>query len=491
LILRKSSITTDGSITNYSTPSSGPFGISLDPTSSTLWYTERDSSNIGRATIPRAGPTNLTATSSTSAPTLNWTGVSGTTAYDIYRDGVQIDSVSSDTTTYTDNSATIGTTYSYFVTAVINGAESQPSNTAAAYIEQASIITSASSATTSAGAPLNFQITTSGSPTPTLSESGPLPSGVSFNDNGDGTASLSGTPVIGSADSYPITITANNNVGNQATQAFTLTVNNNPSAPGFSSSSSDTETYGVPFSFTVTTNGNPAPSITKTGALPKDITFTDNGNGTATIAGNPTAASDMGSYNLTLKAKNTLGTATQAFTLTLTKAPIIKNIPNKTADVGNTFTMTIKSTGYYTPSLSEDGSLPAGLTFTDNGDGTATISGTPQGYSGNLYTLQINASNQLGNASQQFNLTVDEGPTILSTKSANASIGSPFSFQVQVAGYPNPTIKETGKLPKGITFKNGTFSGTPAAGSAGKYDLVLNAKNSSGSAGQGFTLTVS
>ena len=40
-------------------------------------------------------------------------------------------------------------------------------------------------------------------------------------------------------------------------------------------------------SYTVTTTGYPAPTITETGALPAGLTFTDNGNGTATISGTP------------------------------------------------------------------------------------------------------------------------------------------------------------------------------------------------------------
>ena len=50
-----------------------------------------------------------------------------------------------------------------------------------------------------------------------------LPSPVTFKDNGNGTAALSGTPAAGTAGSYPITITASNGVGRRtATQSFTL-----------------------------------------------------------------------------------------------------------------------------------------------------------------------------------------------------------------------------------------------------------------------------
>jgi len=68
-------------------------------------------------------------------------------------------------------------------------------------------------------------VTATGSPTPTLTETGALPSGVTFKDNGNGTATLGGTPASGSGGSYTLTITASNGVGSAASQSFTLTVN--------------------------------------------------------------------------------------------------------------------------------------------------------------------------------------------------------------------------------------------------------------------------
>ena len=55
-----------------------------------------------------------------------------------------------------------------------------------------------------------------------MSESGKLPSGVTFTDNGDGTATLREHRPRRSA--YLLTITATNGVGSDATQTFTLTV---------------------------------------------------------------------------------------------------------------------------------------------------------------------------------------------------------------------------------------------------------------------------
>jgi hypothetical protein len=68
-------------------------------------------------------------------------------------------------------------------------------------------------------------VTATGHPTPTLTRTGVLPNGVTFTDNGDGTASLTGTPAPGSRRVYHITITASGGIPlPHDTQHFTLTV---------------------------------------------------------------------------------------------------------------------------------------------------------------------------------------------------------------------------------------------------------------------------
>ncbi len=87
-------------------------------------------------------------------------------------------------------------------------------------------ITSANRVTLVAGSAGSFTVTTTGVPAAALSESGALPGGVTFTDNGDGTASLGGIPARGAGGSYPLTLTAHNGGLPDATQSFTLTVTN-------------------------------------------------------------------------------------------------------------------------------------------------------------------------------------------------------------------------------------------------------------------------
>src|SRR5262249_45249444 len=76
------------------------------------------------------------------------------------------------------------------------------------------------------GTTSSFTVTTLGSPAPGLTEFGTLPSGVGFVDNGDGTATLSGTPDTGMEGVYHLVITASNGVNPDYRQNFTLLVAN-------------------------------------------------------------------------------------------------------------------------------------------------------------------------------------------------------------------------------------------------------------------------
>jgi hypothetical protein len=83
-------------------------------------------------------------------------------------------------------------------------------------------ITSAATATFANSVPFAFTVTTTGSPTPAITETGALPPGVTFTDNGDGTASISGT--TSTTGTFPITIIASNGITPAATQSFSLVI---------------------------------------------------------------------------------------------------------------------------------------------------------------------------------------------------------------------------------------------------------------------------
>ena len=158
--------------------------------------------------------------------------------------------------------------------------------------------------------------------------------------------------------------------------------------------------------FTVTTTGYPTCILPPPLTLPSGVTFTDNKNGTATLAGTP-AANTGGTYQFTINATNdVIPDATQTFALTVNQAPGITSADHTTCTVRKACAFTAKSTGAPTPGLSEKGALPRGVKFKDNGDGTATLAGTPAAGTGGTYPFRITATSVAGSDTQHFTLTV-------------------------------------------------------------------------------------
>jgi hypothetical protein len=318
-----------------------------------------------------------------------------------------------------------------------------------------------------------FTVTATGTPAPTLSESGPLPTGVTFV---PGTGVLSGTPTA--TGSFPITFTANNDIGTPATQHFTLTVG---TAPTITSVAATTFTKGTAGSFTVTATGFPAPTFTETGTLPAGVTL----NGTSgLLSGTPTA---NGVFPVTLTATNGIGTpATQDFTLTVDAAPQITSADSTKFTEGAVSSFTVTATGTPTPTFAETGALPTGITLTTAGllSGTPTESGS--------FPIVITASNAVSPAAtQDFTLSVGAGPIFTSADHATFNKGTAGTFTVTASGSPPPTFTETGALPAGVTLNgtSGVLSGTPTQ--SGSFPIVITAANGSGpNATQNFTLTV-
>ncbi len=377
-------------------------------------------------------------------------------------------------------------------------ADPYPDNNTSQYdpelVAEAPVITSDDHTTFTVGIAGNFDVTTAGNPVPEILFTGALPTGVTLVDDGDGTATLSGTPAVGTGGTYALVITASNGVLPDATQNFTLTINE---APTITSTATTTFKVGTAGTFTITTAGYPDPALTYTGTLPGGVTLIDNGDGTATLSGTPNVATG-GVYNLVITANNGVTpNATQNFTLTINEAPAITSANATSFKVGTAGTFTITTTGYPIPAITYGGSQSDGVFMDDNGDGTATLQGTPGVGTGGIYDLVITASNGVTpNATQNFTLTVNEAPTITSTAATTFKVGTAGTFTITTAGYPDPALTYTGSLPGGVTLiDNGggtaTLSGTPNAGTGGVYNLVITANNGvTPNATQNFTMTV-
>jgi hypothetical protein len=191
------------------------------------------------------------------------------------------------------------------------------------------------------------------------------------------------------------------------------------------------------------------------------------------ISGTPIAGAG-GIYHFTITASNNAASkVSHVYTLIVVQAPKIISAASATFTVGQFGSFLIKSTGYDNGAPNLHTMLPdltaTGLTYHDNGDGTATLSGTPLAGSGGKYTFPVQASNSAGIATQSFALLVNQPPLIINALPTAAGTNFTFAhgtlhqFVVSTlsSGFPVAVLSAASPLPAGFTFKNnGNGTGT-------------------------------
>ncbi len=343
---------------------------------------------------------------------------------------------------------------------------------------QAPAITSSALATLQVGVAGSFVVTTTGAPAPTLTLVGTLPSGIAFSDLGDGTATLSGTAAAATGGLYTPTITAMNGSGPAASQSFALTI---AQPPAITSAASTRFRTGMAGSFQLTSTGFPGATFGATGTMPSGVTLTPGANGTATLSGTP-AATAGGAYNLSLTASNGFGTqASQSFTLYVDQPPAITSAATAAFQRGVPGSFLVTTAGFPVASLTATGALPEGLAFADQGNGTATVSGTPSMTSGGTYPLTVTASNGVGlNAVQTLSVSIPDCVLLPVGALAAADFGTAYSVTFAASGGTGFGFSlSSGSLPAGLTLTSGgVLSGTPTT--TGSFTFGVSATNGSG-----------
>jgi large repetitive protein len=255
-------------------------------------------------------------------------------------------------------------------------------------------ITSADNTTFQAGAANTFTLTASGIPAPAISESNTdtLPSGVTFD---PATGVLAGTPTA--PGTYTLHFTAHNGSGADATQTFTLSVN------GISSASSAQTVQRKHLKFTVTTVGHPTAIVGESG-MPAWMTLkggTGVNAGTAKLGGvGPVGG---GNFTFTLTANYGGGhVATQLFTVHVfgINSAAAVNF-SRSGPPTQSFTITTIGNGAPVTISTHLGAKQSGLSFVDNGDGTATISGKP-GAGAKTQVIKVTAKSGAFTATQKL-----------------------------------------------------------------------------------------
>jgi hypothetical protein len=174
-------------------------------------------------------------------------------------------------------------------------------------------------------------------------------------------------------------------------------------APAFSGSLTFAETAGSPASAAIQTIGYPAPSVMASAALPNGISLSSAG----VISGTPVYGSG-GIYLVPVTATNALNTANATITVVVDQVPAVTSATTLQAAYGApaSFLVSTATGTYPTPSYALSGGMPAGMSFADNHDGTATLSGTPIDYVSGAQSFSLVVSNSAGTVSVPFTIDV-------------------------------------------------------------------------------------
>ncbi len=146
-------------------------------------------------------------------------------------------------------------------------------------------------------------------------------------------------------------------------------------------------------------------NVSGTGVTVANVVVGNTTSLTANFLIDPTAAGGPRTVTVT-----TAAGASGAQIFTIIQNPAITSASIASFTVGTPGTFTVTTMGIPDPAISVSGTLPAGVTFVDNGNGTGTLSGTPAAGTGGTYPLSFTAVNSVGTATQSFTLTVNQAP---------------------------------------------------------------------------------
>jgi large repetitive protein len=321
-----------------------------------------------------------------------------------------------------------------------NGTGTDDTQTFTLTVNQAPKFVGPSQATFAVGEDDSVTIGTRGYPNASITESGTLPSGVSAVDNGDGTFTISGTTDATYVGTYSLTLTAHNGIGSDATRTFTLTVAMNATQTSITNVDSSPTPVNSEFDVSVSVSGPGAGAVSVGSVkLYADAQYlgegTPDGDGNVTIAVTSGLAAgglyELEAVYVATGYETTYAPSSGVGSIEIDEAPSFVSPDTTEFDVGTGGAFLVETAGYPTASLSiTSGSLPTGLTFTDNTDGTATITGTTSVIPG-VYPITITADDGNGHTTTQT-LNIGVG-TFVVDSSADPDALTPGTLRYAIA----------------------------------------------------------
>jgi len=414
------------------------------------------------------------------------------------------------TTTTADTFATMpgslasGTAYEYNVTATDLASHARPATEPYAFTTTGSpnnppVVTAPPTVAASEGTLASFSVSAADPDGPAIATlvAAPLPAGASFTANGDNTSgTFQWTPGFAQAGSYSVTFTASNALTGVATTQ--ITVANVDRAPVVTVPAAVASAEGALTSFTVSAtdpDGSPIASLTAA-PLPTGAAFTPNGDNTSGTFEWTPGFDQAGAYDVTFTASNAISgqAATQITVANVDRAPVVTAPATVAAQESSLVSFVVSAAD---PDDSPIASLtaaplPAGASFTPNGDNTSgTLQWTPGFDQAGSYSVTFTASNTLsGQATTQITVAdADRPPVVTAPPDVSGIAGSTVAMSVTASDPDGDAIDslsvDTHSLPMGndATFSTdslhttGSFTWNPALADTGTYIVAVKASN--------------
>ncbi|MGV3625844.1 MAG: putative Ig domain-containing protein [Archangium sp.] len=337
-------------------------------------------------------------------------------------------------------------------------------------VDGPAVITSALTANGTAGQAFAYTLTAEGTTPITRAVTG-LQSWMSFDAS---SGLISGTPPA--PGTFTVNLAASNAIGSD-TRTLTITIAApppTPTPPAINSALAVTGAVGAPFTYTITAAGAVPMTFAATG-LPGWASFDA---ATGTITGTPSTA---GGVSVGIKATNSLGEDNKTLTINIVSPPAITSALTAIAVVGDSFSYTTTASGTGPITFTATG-VPAWASFSGG-----VLTGTPTA-EGDV-TVALRAENQGGSDTKNLVIAIRTRPLITSSLNAEGTVGTAFSYTVTASGSAPRTLT-TGALPSWASFNaaTGVISGTPT--SEGPVSISLGVSNAAGTDSKSLNLVI-
>jgi hypothetical protein len=318
------------------------------------------------------------------------------------------------------------------------------------------------------------------------------PAWLTFTDNGDGTATLTGTPTNAEVGSHDVVLhVSDGTLG--VDQSFSINVVNVNDAPAFTSTPVTTGTQGAIYTYNVMASDPDAGAVLTITAptLSAWLTLTDNGNGTAVLTGTP-GSENVGINNVTLNVSDGTAGVDQTFTIdvgNINDGPSFTSTALTSVNEDSVYTYEITTTdpdAGDTLTISAAQALPAWLTLADHGNRTATLTGTPTNNEVGDHSVVLQVTDGLEVASQPFAITVvnvNDAPVLTQPEDQNNAKGAVVSLQLSATDVDAGDVLtySASGLPGGLSLDpaSGLISGT-ITGDANTYTVTAGSNDGHG-----------